>query len=106
MPAFNDEPLSCLAFTGDLDDENTLFSLIDEKITFLSAISAINSYVLNVTRSLCIEELNGRKLQFLAGITPVLASRYAKGSLVKFIERLVCHLTFNQVNWKLKEGEL
>ena len=62
--------------------------------------------VKNVATTSSSDDLNGRKLEFLGGMSSVLSSRAAKGYFFKFVERLAYNLTLEGHQWTLLRGEL
>ena len=93
MPAFNDQPLACLTFTGALDDSQVFLHTQASNTVQVSAMFALKTYIEKATTTSFSDDLNGRKLDFHGGMSSVLASRAAKGSFFKFVERLAYHLT-------------
>jgi hypothetical protein len=106
MPYFSQEPLVSLALSGALDDNKTFFDIEKSKMIQLSALSAFQTYILNVTSTSPSKDLNGKKLEYLGAMASVLSSRYATGCFFKFVERFAHHLTLENVEWKLETSNL
>jgi hypothetical protein len=106
MPAFIDQPIACLSFTGLLNDELTFFGIDEEEKSEISALKAFHLYVKCASISPSEDKLNGTKLEYIGGLSAVLASRYANGCFFKFVERFAYHLTFKKKPWKLENSQL
>ena len=101
MPGFREEPLACLTFTGGLDDTNTFFRTDETSYKQASAMFALQQYIKVATNTSSCRKFNGRKLEFLAGMSSVLASRAANVSFYNFVRRLAYHLTLEGNEWTL-----
>ena len=106
MPSFSEQPIACLAFTGGLDEEKTFLHPDESNASEVSAMFAFQKYIKEASYTPWDNDLNGRKMQYLGGMSSVLASRVANGSFFKFVERLTYHLSLEGHEWNLLPGQL